>query len=917
MDRYSFLGAAHTQFIDQLYEQYLESPDSVEPSWRAFFQGYDFAQELYDGSPTEYASEQVVSGSAGKHLENEFSVLKLIEGYRTRGHLFTKTNPVRERRKYTPTLELENFNLSSSDLDTVFQAGNEIGLGPSSLQVIIEHLEQVYCQSIGVEYMYIRNPQERLWIQNWLQQNYNTPNFSKEKKVEILEKLNEAVAFEGFLHRKFVGQKRFSLEGVECLIPALDAAIDRGASLGVKEFVVGMAHRGRLNVLANIFGKTYMQIFSEFESKDFEDALFDGDVKYHLGYTTTHKTSDGHEVLLNLSPNPSHLEAVDPVVEGMARAKINNDWNEEINKVVPILIHGDAAIAGQGIVYEVIQMAALDGYKTGGTVHVVTNNQVGFTTNYTDGRSSTYCTDVAKVTLSPVLHVNADDVEAVVHAIHFAMDYRQKFHKDVFIDLLGYRKYGHNEGDEPRFTQPNLYKYIAKHPNPREIYTRKLVDEGTITRAHLQEMEEEFKKLLEGDFDESKRIEKNKITPFMEDVWKEYTFATDVEQMFADVDTTFDLEQLKHLGMAISNVPEGKKLYKKMVKVLGDRRKMVAETNELDWGMAELLAYSTLLSEGHNVRISGQDVERGTFSHRHAIMKVEESEEEICLLNQLGVDQGRFAIYNSLLSEYAVMGFDYGYSLAAPETLVIWEAQFGDFANGAQIMIDQFISAAEDKWKNRSGIVLFLPHGYEGQGAEHSSARLERFLQLCAELNMIVAYPTTPANHFHLLRRQMHRTFRKPLIVMTPKSLLRHPRATSRLEDLSQGYFQALIDDPAVKAADVKKVVFCTGKIYYELLAEKEERKADDVALVRIEQLYPLPKDEIKALLTKYKNASKHIWTQEEPANMGAWGFLLQHFPEEVRLQRVSLNASAAPATGSSKRALSRQRAIIEQTFDI
>ena len=562
-------------------------------------------------------------------------------------------------------------------------------------------------------------------------------------------------------------------------------------------------------------------------------------------------------------------------------------------------------------------MAALDGYKTGGTVHVVTNNQVGFTTNYTDGRSSTYCTDVAKVTLSPVLHVNADDVEAVVHAIHFAMDYRQKFHKVVFIDLLGYRKYGHNEGDEPRFTQPNLYKYIAKHPNPREIYTRKLVDEGTITRAHLQEMEEEFKKLLEGDFDESKRIEKNKITPFMEDVWKEYTFATEVEQMFADVDTTFDLEQLKHLGMAISNVPEGKKLYKKMVKVLGDRRKMVAETNELDWGMAELLAYSTLLSEGHNVRISGQDVERGTFSHRHAIMKVEESEEEICLLNQLGVDQGRFAIYNSLLSEYAVMGFDYGYSLAAPETLVIWEAQFGDFANGAQIMIDQFISAAEDKWKNRSGIVLFLPHGYEGQGAEHSSARLERFLQLCAELNMIVAYPTTPANHFHLLRRQMHRTFRKPLIVMTPKSLLRHPRATSRLEDLSQGYFQALIDDPAVKAADVKKVVFCTGKIYYELLAEKEERKADDVALVRIEQLYPLPKDEIKALLTKYKNASKHIWTQEEPANMGAWGFLLQHFPEEVRLQRVSLNASAAPATGSSKRALSRQRAIIEQTFDI
>ncbi len=917
MDRYSFLGAAHTQFIDQLYEQYLESPDSVEPSWRAFFQGYDFAQELYDGSPLEYAADQVSSGAANKQLENEFAVLKLIEGYRTRGHLFTKTNPVRERRKYSPTLELVNFNLSESDLQSTFQAGHEIGLGATTLQVIIDHLEQVYCQSIGVEYMYIRNPEERKWIQDWLQTGYNTPQFSKSKKIEILEKLNEAVAFEGFLHRKFVGQKRFSLEGVESLIPALDAAVERGASLGVKEFVMGMAHRGRLNVLANIFGKTYKQIFSEFESKDFEDALFDGDVKYHLGYTTKHKTSDNLEVLLNLSPNPSHLEAVDPVVEGMARAKINNDWDEEIGKVVPILIHGDAAIAGQGVVYEVIQMANLDGYKTGGTVHIVTNNQVGFTTNYTDGRSSTYCTDVAKVTLSPVLHVNSDDVEAVVHAIHFAMDYRQKFNKDVFIDLLGYRKYGHNEGDEPRFTQPNLYKYIAKHPNPREIYTRKLVEEGTIDRSVLREMEADFKKLLEGDFDESKRIEKNKITPFMEEVWESYTFANNVEQMFADVDTTYDLAKLKDLGLVISSEPEGKKLYKKMVKVLGDRRKMITETNQLDWGMAELLAYSSLLTEGHNVRISGQDVERGTFSHRHAIMKVEESEEEICLLNNLGVDQGRFAIYNSLLSEYAVMGFDYGYSLAAPETLVIWEAQFGDFSNGAQIMIDQFISAAEDKWKNRSGIVLFLPHGYEGQGAEHSSARLERFLQLCAELNMIVAYPTTPANHFHLLRRQMRRTFRKPLVVMTPKSLLRHPQATSHLEELSEGHFKTVIDDPAAKAAEVNKVVFCTGKIYYELLAEKEERKANDVALVRIEQLYPLPKDEIKALLIKYKNASKHIWTQEEPANMGAWGFLLQHFPEEVRLQRVSLNASAAPATGSSKRALSRQRAIIEQTFDI
>lgn len=917
MDRYSFLGAAHTQFIDHLYEQYLESPDSVEPSWRAFFQGYDFAQESYNGSVSEYAADQVTSGVAAQHMEKEFRVLKLIEGYRTRGHLFTKTNPVRERRKYVPTLELKNFDLSDSDHETVFQAGNEIGLGATTLKVIVDHLEQVYCQSIGVEYMYIRDPEERRWIQNWLQKDYNTPKFSKKQKMEILTKLTEAVAFEGFLHRKFVGQKRFSLEGAEALIPALDAAIERGAHLGVEEFVVGMAHRGRLNVLANVFGKTYTQIFSEFESKDFEDELFDGDVKYHLGYTSNHQTEMGKEVLLNLSPNPSHLEAVDPVVEGMARAKINNDWNEDTQKVAPILIHGDAAIAGQGVVYEVIQMAKLDGYKTGGSVHIVANNQVGFTTNYIDGRSSTYCTDVAKVTLSPVLHVNGDDVEAVVHAMIFAMDYRQQFHKDVFIDLLGYRKYGHNEGDEPRFTQPNLYKIIAKHPNPRKIYTDKLIAEGTLDQATLKQIDEEFKKQLEGDFDESKKIEKNKITPFMEQVWESYTFANNVEQMFADVDTTYDLEKLRELGRSISQVPEGKNLYKKMVKVLGDRRKMIEETNNLDWGMAELLAYSTLLTEGHNVRISGQDVERGTFSHRHAIMKVEESEEEVCLLNELGVDQGRFAIYNSLLSEYAVMGFDYGYSLAAPETLVIWEAQFGDFSNGAQIMIDQFISAAEDKWKNRSGMVLFLPHGYEGQGAEHSSARLERYLQLCADLNMIVAYPTTPANHFHLLRRQMRRNFRKPLVVMTPKSLLRHPRATSHLEELSEGHFRSVIDDATADPSKVRKVVFCTGKVYYELLAEKEERKADDVALVRIEQLYPLPKDEIKALLIKYQKAEKHIWTQEEPANMGAWGFLLQHFPEEVRLQRVSLKASAAPATGSSKRAMERQRSIIQETFEI
>ena len=908
MDRFSFLGSVHAEYIEEQYERYLKNPDGIEPSWRAFFQGFDFAKEIYseDDLSNEGVSEEVVK---------EFHVLNLIQAYRSRGHLFTKTNPVRMRRSYSPTLDIENFGLSKDDLDTPFNAATELGLnGSATLREIVDHLETIYCQSTGVEYNYIRDPERRTWIKHWIHKNDNQPSLTADEKKQILHKLNQAVSFENFLNTKFVGQKRFSIEGAESLIPALDETVNHGARMGVEEFVLGMAHRGRLNVLTNVFGKPRKQIFSEFEGKAFDDIAIDGDVKYHLGYTTFHTTKDGKEVKMNLAPNPSHLEAVDPVVEGIARAKINNDHNYDCHKVLPILIHGDAAIAGQGIVYETVQMETLDGYKTGGTLHIVINNQVGFTTNYLDARSSTYCTDVAKVILAPVLHVNGDDPEALVHAMRMAVEYRQRFSRDIFIDLLCYRKYGHNEGDEPRFTQPLLYKAISKHPNPREIYAQKLMSEGLASQEVVKEMEAEFKSMMEVDFDEAKKIEKNTITPFMEDEWVDYPGAKP-GQMLDAVDTTFNLDKLKDIAQFITTLPEGKKFLKKTERLMKDRNAQVFERNAIDWGTAELLAYGTLLAEDFNVRISGEDVERGTFSHRHAILKVEDSEEEVSLLNEYPGKEGRFAIYNSLLSEYAVMGFDYGYAMASPDTLTIWEAQFGDFANGAQIMIDQFLSAAEDKWKVQNGLVLLLPHGYEGQGAEHSSARLERFLQLCAQENMTVANVTTPANLFHMIRRQQKRHFRRPLVVMTPKSLLRHPRVVSTVEELATGTFQPIIPDTTVVPSEVTKIVFCSGKLYYELLEEREKTAANHVALVRIEQLYPLDDLAIKEEVAKYPNAEKTIWAQEEPANMGAWTYMLWQMHQQLTL--VSPAPSAAPASGSHQVAHIRQRETIERVFSI
>jgi 2-oxoglutarate dehydrogenase E1 component len=908
MDRFSFLGSIHAQLIDDQYEHYLKNPDGIEPSWRAFFQGYDFAKEIY-------SEEDLEGAGVPEEVIKEFHVLNLIQGYRSRGHLFTKTNPVRMRRSYEPTLDIENFGLSKDDLDTPFNAATELGLpGATKLREIISHLEAIYCQSTGVEYNYIRDPERRTWIKNWIHKDDNQPKLSIEEKKQILHKLNQAVSFESFLNTKFVGQKRFSIEGAEALIPGLDEAVNHGARYGVKEFVLGMAHRGRLNVLTNVFGKPRKQIFSEFEGKAFDDVTIDGDVKYHLGHTTVHKTVDGNEVVMNIAPNPSHLEAVDPVVEGIARAKINNDYGMESGKVLPILIHGDAAVAAQGVVYETLQMEKLAGYSTGGTLHIVINNQVGFTTNYLDARSSTYCTDIAKVILAPVLHVNGDDPEALVHAMRLAIEYRQRFQRDIFIDLLCYRKYGHNEGDEPRFTQPLLYKAISKHPNPREIYAQRLMSDGVATQIMVKEMQEEFKSMLELDFDEAKKIKHNVITPFMEKEWVDYPSAEPGE-MLHPVDTTFDLDKLKDIAKHITTLPEGKKFLKKTVRLMGDRAAQVFERNSIDWGMGELLAYGSLLAEDYNIRISGEDVERGTFSHRHAILKVEDSGEEVNLLNEYPGKEGRFAIYNSLLSEYAVMGFDYGYAMASPDTLTIWEAQFGDFANGAQIMIDQFLTAAEDKWKVQNGLVLLLPHGYEGQGAEHSSARLERFLQMCAQENMTVANCTTPANFYHLLRRQHKRNFRRPLVVMSPKSLLRLPKAQSSMEELAHGTFQPILSDTPVAPEKVTKVVFCSGKLYYELANEREAQGADHVAIIRIEQLYPLDDLAIKQEVAKYPNAAMHVWAQEEPANMGAWTYMLWQMHQPLTL--VSPAPSAATASGSNKVALQRQRETIERVFSI
>lgn len=900
MDKFSFIGNADVSAIDDLYKKYQSNPESIDIEWVKFFEGFDFAKTDFE------------SGEIPENFKKEFKVINLIDAYRNRGHLFTKTNPVRERRTYTPTLAIENFGLELSDLKTVFQAGEEINIGPSTLQDIITHLDETYCQSIGIEYVYMRDPERLNWFKNSIEIK-NRPRYSDSEKKRIFQKLNQATGFEQFLQKKYVGQKRFSIEGAEALIPGLDKIITKGAEEGVQEVVMGMAHRGRLNTLINIFQKDPKAVFGEFDGKEFddEDEDFDGDVKYHLGFSTDITTETGKTVHLTLSPNPSHLEAVDPVVQGIARARIDEVLHDE-NKIIPILIHGDAAVAGQGIVYEVVQMAQLDGYRTGGTIHIVVNNQVGFTTNYIDARSSTYCTDVFKTSLCPVFHVNGDDVEAVVQTMEIALAYRQKFNRDVVIDLLCYRKYGHNEGDEPKFTQPKLYKAIASHPNPRDIYLQTLNSEGVLSKQEADTIDKNIYKSLDKDYEEAKNTQKTTVRNFLGDIWKDYRYGNK-EDFEGSENTSIDLKSLKDLANKVASLPEGYNYFRKIKKLFKDREKMIAE-NRLDWGFAENIAYATLLVENHPVRISGQDVERGTFSHRHAVVKTEDTEDEIIPLNLLNDKQAPFTIYNSLLSEYAVLGFEYGYSITTPKSLTIWEAQFGDFYNGAQIMVDQFITSGEDKWRVQSGLTMLLPHGYEGQGGEHSSGRIERFLQSAADLNIQVCNTTTPANHFHLLRRQLKRDFRKPLVVFSPKNLLRHPEATSTIEELATGHFMPIIDDKDAKIADVDTIVMCSGKFYYEIKEQMKERGVKNAAVIRLEQLYPLPTRQLDQIFAKYKNEKNLIWAQEEPYNMGAAMHIYMSMQRDD-IKIISRSSSAAPATGSSQTHKKRLTALYNSLF--
>ncbi len=900
METTTYLGNAEIGAVEDLYRQYQSDKNSVDESWKQFFEGFEFARTNFE--------EDAIPSSISK----EFCVVNLINGYRARGHLFTHTNPVRERRVYTPTLDIENFGLEKSDLDTVFHAGSLIGIGNAKLSDILAHLKQTYCSNIGVEYMYMRRPEVLEWLQKRMEKTRNTPDFSIGEKKNILQKLNEAVVFENFLHTKFVGQKRFSLEGGETLIPGMDMLIEHGSEMGISDYVIGMSHRGRLSVLTNIMHKSYEDVFEEFEGTPSEDSLFDGDVKYHLGFSSDRISAKGNKIHISLTANPSHLEAVNSVVEGISRAKIDHIHNSDFKKVCPILIHGDAAISGQGILYEVIQMSQLAGFKTGGTIHIVVNNQLGFTTNYIDGRSSVYCTDVAKVVLAPVFHVNADDVEAVAFVSQLAIDFRQEFERDVFIDLLGYRKYGHNEGDEPRFTQPVLYKAIAAHPNPREIYIQKLSEHGEIEAALAKEMEIGFKNLLQEKLNESKTVDKIKVGNFLNGQWEGLRRATDAD-FEVSPKTSVDANVFLDLAKKTTQLPSDKKFFSKIENIFRERQAMI-EKDSYDWAMGELLAYATLIDEGHQVRFSGQDVERGTFSHRHAVVTVEDSEEEYIPLNHIRENQPRLDIYNSHLSEYGVLGFEYGYAMASPETLTIWEAQFGDFFNGAQIIIDQFLVCAEYKWRRLNGIVLLLPHGYEGQGPEHSSARIERFLQQCAENNIQVINATTPAQQFHALRRQLKRDFRKPLICFTPKKLLRYPSCVSKLEDFTQKNFREVLDDEKANPSTVKKIAFCSGKIFYDLSEQRDKIRNTDTAIVRIEQLYPFPQTQLNEILEKYSGATEYFWVQEEPENMGPWSFIYMH-SRELELKFIGRHEAASPATGFSKAHAAEQKKIVDTLF--
>jgi 2-oxoglutarate dehydrogenase E1 component len=904
MDKYSYLTNATPEYLENLYKDFNNNPDSVEADFKKFFEGFDFATLNYNGKAQTFSSD-------------EFKVYNLIEAYRRRGHLIANTNPLKPRKDRQANLALSDFGLTDKDLDKKFAIGSEIGLANASLNDILAKLKRIYAQSLGFEYGYVRQNEEVAFFRTKIEKTDKIINYDIKKKEHILRKLNKAVIFEKFLGTKYIGEKRFSLEGGETTIPALDAIIQTAASLNVKEVVFGMAHRGRLNVLANIMEKPYDEIFNEFEgNSQFDLTMGDGDVKYHLGYSHQYKTTSGQSLYLKLLPNPSHLEAVNPVVAGFTRAKADVIYDSNYNQILPILIHGDAAVAGQGIVYEVLQMAKLKGYYTGGTIHFVINNQIGFTTNFDDARSSDYSTSIAATIEAPVIHVNGDDIEAVIFASEIATEYRQKFNKDIFIDMVCYRKWGHNESDDPKFTQPGMYKLIdnvlKSKGNARDIYSNLLQAEGSITTEIAKRLEKEFWDDLQARLDSVKQQPLPYKKQPNELAWEKMKRATG-EDFLKSPDTSITKTMAKQIINAITTYPEGFVPIKKVQKYLEERRKVMNENKSVDWAAAELMAYASILMDGKNVRLSGEDVKRGTFTHRHAVITDENTDAEFNRLSKLSDNQGKCFIYNSHLSEYGVLGFEYGYSLPSPDHLVIWEAQFGDFNNGAQIIIDQFIAAAESKWQRSTGLVMLLPHGYEGQGPEHSSARMERFLQMCAELNMVVVNISDPANFFHAIRRQMTWDFRKPLIVMSPKSLLRHPRCQSSIDDLFKGSFQELlVNDEGVKKA--RKILFCSGKIYYDLLEKKEADKTNDIIIARAEQLYPMPEKAMLELVKKHKGAEV-LWVQEEPQNMGAWSFLLGRLYDKLPMQVVARKNSASPATGYKKQHIKEQNDILKRAF--
>ncbi|WP_395767289.1 2-oxoglutarate dehydrogenase E1 component [Aquirufa sp.] len=909
MDPFSYVANADTQVIADLYEAYKQDPNSVDSSWRDFFKGFDFSQTwLGEGSPVG-----AVSADSG-HVQKEMAVISLIKAFRSRGHLLSKTNPVRERKDRQPRLGLTDYALSDADLDTVFQAGTFLGIGPATLRQIQDALYKIYAGTIGFEYSYIREVATKEWLRNKIEKEALAFNPSIEKKKHILEKLNEAVVFENFLGTKYLGQKRFGLEGGESTIPGLDAIINTSADLGVKEAMIGMAHRGRLNVLANIMHKSYESIFDGFEGNVPDEIHGDGDVKYHLGYSSKHISPNGSEISLKLAPNPSHLEAVNPLVEGFCRATADAHYAGDTSKVLPILIHGDAAVAGQGIVYEVTQMAKLKGYSTGGTIHFVINNQVGFTTDFEDARSAIYCTDVAKIIDAPVFHVNGDDPEAVVFVSRIAAEFRQEFGRDVFVDMVCYRRNGHNESDEPRFTQPTLYANITNHPNPREIYTQKLIKQGEIAAKLAEQMDAEFKAELQARLDLVKQKVRPPYIPLkLDNAWSALRYSTE-KDFDKSPKTAISQAVVDQVAKAITTLPKGFVALKQIEKVIADR-KVYFEKGELNWATAELLAYGSLLVEGKAVRLSGQDVQRGTFSHRHAVLHDANTNENYSSLNHISDKQEEAQIHNSLLSEYGVLGYEFGYALANPNALVIWEAQFGDFANGAQTMIDQFVSSHESKWGTQNGLVMLLPHGYEGQGPEHSNARPERFLQLAAENNMVIANLTTPANIFHALRRQLTWEFRKPLVVMSPKSIFRHPKVVSKLDAFTKGSFQEVIGDDYADKAKVKRVLICSGKVYFDLLDRQEKDKRKDVAIIRLEQLHPFPTKQVEAELAKYKSA-EIFYVQEEPENMGYWSYVIREFGWSRFAKLVARKKSASPATGFLKVHGEEQAALINRAFE-